>query len=474
MDHRAVAVADRSSIAGRMFANAGVWSLLLILSACSPDPSGKELSFGATEKVCQLTGDKDWATHADTTARTGTRFSFFGTDLGYPVEHNDRMVLFFGDSRIPLPQKRDESGPPDDAIGFVFTHTPPTKDRCLDLTINHERFNVKAPVSPVVGPPRIKQGIFNVPSGGVSSNGFLYGFFFTDHCNNGNDPTTCPGTDSLNKIGRGVLARSEDNGSTFLDPVPMPRDFVYSTAFDSEAAAGLPSDQRPGIYVFGVPEYRASDPYLAHAPQGGIGDPSTWLFFTGLTPDGQPSWTSRDVWERRGKSSPPPGRPDLFALSGQDRCVGELSVTWNRALHAWLLLYNCDIPKIGQVIVARVAAAPWGPWSRASILLDPKRDHSWCHLLWQAPGKGNGCDDLDDEWFGTDLAGTKDGAFYAPFVMERYTTPEGSPRLHRRQATIYWLLSTFNPYQVDVMRTSLTIDESLLTTRAVLNRRWWP
>ena len=46
--------------------------------------------------------------------------------------------------------------------------------------------------SPVVGPPFIKQALFNVPSGGVSSNGILYGFFWTDHCLHENDVQTCP------------------------------------------------------------------------------------------------------------------------------------------------------------------------------------------------------------------------------------------------------------------------------------------
>jgi hypothetical protein len=463
----------------RLFVIAVVWSLVFALAACSPDPSGKTLSFDASEKVCQLTGDKDWDNpEADTTAQT-SKFGLVGTDLGYPVEHNGQMALLFGDSRItpsPTPDKSrlpDESGPPDDAIGWVSTHTPPTKDRCLDF--------LKINLLPVVGPPSIKQGLFNVPTGGVSSNGFLYAFFWTDHCLHPDDAETCPEFGSLNKWGRGVLARSIDGGKTFVDPVSMPRDFVYSTAVDSEAAANLPAEQRIGIYVFGVPRYRHSVPYLAYAPPGTIGDPSAWLFFIGRKPDGQPSWTSREVWERRARDAPPPGQPDLFDASGSDRCVGEFSVTWNRALHAWLLLYNSCNPSglVGQVVIARVAAAPWGPWSRGSILLDPNRDQSWCHLLWQVrhvwwqvPGKGKGCDDRHkDDWLNTDKAGKENGDFYAPYVMERYTTPEQAFRPWRRRATIYWLLSTWNPYQVAVMKTSLTIDESWPTIRSFLEPR---
>jgi hypothetical protein len=272
----------------------------------------------------------------------------------------------------------------------------------------------------------------------------------------------------LNKWGHGVLARSKNDGETFVDPVPMPRDFVLSTAVDSEAVVGLPPEQRLGIYVFGVPHYRDSVPYLAYAPPGAISDPSLWMFFIGRKPDGQPSWTTREVWERRARDAPPPGHPDLFDASGCDRHIGEISVTWNRYLHAWLLLYqNCNPSGGGQVVVARVAAAPWGPWSDASILLDPNRDNPWCHLLWRVPSRGR-CDDLHiDDWSqDPDKAGKENGDFYAPYVMERYTTPERTFLPYRRRATIYWLLSTWNPYQVVVMKTSLTIDGSA-TVRVV-------
>ena len=152
-------MANQSSRVGRAFEIAGVLSLLFALTACFPNSSGKTLSADASEKVCQLTGDKDWETGADTTARTKSVFGFVGTDLGYPVEYNNKMVLFFGDSRFDPPRPVWASNPetflPDDAIGWVSTHTPPSKDGCLDLVIN--------PKSPVVGPPAINQGLFNVP-----------------------------------------------------------------------------------------------------------------------------------------------------------------------------------------------------------------------------------------------------------------------------------------------------------------------
>ncbi|HEY2231085.1 MAG TPA: hypothetical protein VGI22_25780 [Xanthobacteraceae bacterium] len=42
------------------------------------------------------------------------------------------------------------------------------------------------------------------------------------------------------------------------------------------------------------------------------------------------------------------------------------------------------------------------------------------------------------------------GGFYAPYVLDRYTSGADPSR----RSTIYWLLSTWNPYEVTVMRTT--------------------
>jgi len=436
------------------------------LAACDADPSGKALSFGLSEKICQLSGDRDWATSAETTAKTEVSFGMVGTDLGYPVEHNGSMALLFGDTRrTDRPDHEDASFPPDDAVGWVTTRRPPTERRCTDMTINHSADHHV--VAPVVGPPAIKQGLFNVPSGGVSSDGWLYAFFWTDHCS-GVPGQPCPESDDLSNIGKGVMARSSDAGLTFGSVVPMPSDFAYSTAVDSKAAVGLPDEQRFGVYVFGVPNYRRSVPYLAYAPPGATGDPKAWLFFVGRKADGQPMWVTRDAWEARPGHARPPGHPELFDATDNHRCVGEFSVTWNTPLNTWLMLYNCQLSGAAQVILARVAPAPWGPWSGASVLLNASRDGSWCHLLWQVPGTGNGCDTRTNEW--KDATGRQDGDFYAPFVMERYSTSIKTYLPFRRSASVYWLLSTWNPYQVIVMNTTLTIDETAARFKAVVDR----
>src|SRR5258708_17781480 len=79
----------------------------------------------------------------------------------------------------------------------------------------------------------------------------------------------------------------------------------------------------------------------------------------------------------------PPGEAEIFApVLAADRCIGELSVTWNPALRQWLILYQCQ-----GGIMARVAPAPWGPWSLPTSILGPG-DKLGCRLLMVPDGCG--------------------------------------------------------------------------------------
>ena len=116
-------------------------------------------------------------------------------------------------------------------------------------------------------------------------------------------------------------------------------------------------------------------------------------------------------------------------------------MTWNAPLNSWLLLYNC-----AGTIEARFAPEPWGPWSAPTAILSPQDPGVVCTLI-QGP---NPCKQPP---FGI---GT--GFFYAPFVLNRFTEgkmPEGEGQ--PRQSTIYWLVSTWNPYVIVVMRSTLAL-----------------
>ncbi len=413
---------------------------------------------GETQKVCQLTGDIDWETGRPTANQTLKNFGLDAVDLGYPVEHNGKVIFLFGDAWPPP----HGGGPlaeviPDDAVGETTQTEPPTPEKCIDLLVHNKVAGGKKAFFPATinGPVKVKQGFFNVPSGGVSVKGALYAFFWTDHCSppaklapNPEHPLErpapqgkCPESNELNSIGRGVLARSEDGGHFFSDVVPMPEGFVYSIAVNANTQRGLPPDQNLGVYIFSVPRYRASVPYMAFVPIDTFADPGTWRFFAGLTPDGKPKWVSRSEWK------PGPDKQIYTPVNPAGYNVGEFSITWNVPLHTWLMMYGGMGPG-GPSVVVRVAPAPWGPWSFPATLLGPA-DHPGCKLTMTAEG----CGSRRDYWPGR-RRGDKyqPGGFYAPFVINRYTRPEGEHR-----ATIYWTLSTWNPYEVDIMNATIEL-----------------
>jgi len=431
----------------------GGWAVLsLAIVLCVAPARGAEaprvsIHVGATERICQLTGEFDWETNRPTAARTESRFGLEAVDLGFPVEHRGRLFFLFGDA-WPTPP-----GPvqwvPNDGVGVTSRVEPPDPEHCLDLVVNSKLVGFKNVYRPatIIGPKKVKQGAFNVPTGGVSVQDSLYAFFWTDHCVFPNlllpspdqplelPPATrrCPEAEGNNSVGRGVMARSVDGGRTFTDVVPMPQGFVYSMAVNTNLIPGLPAEQRRGVLVFGVPRFRASVPYLAFAPEESFADTSTWRFFTGLEPDGSPRLVGSAAWR--------PSRANQIyqPLFEAGNNVGELSMTWNRPLHLWIMMYDG--------VAMRVARAPWGPWSAPATVLGAEALEG-CKLV-MAP---HGCPGHRDYWpalrRGDDF---EQGHFYAPFVLNRYTSPGEEPN----STTLYWLLSTWNPYQVSVMRTTI-------------------
>ena len=216
--------------------------------------------------------------------------------------------------------------------------------------------------------------------------------------------------------------------------------------------ADLPEDQRLGILTFGVPRYRASVPYLAQAPIESFPDPATWRFFIGREPDGRPRWANHAEWVRGAANASvphrwrPAGEPKIFVPAvPAGNCIGEFSITWNRSLGMWLMLHNCP-----QGISARIAPAPWGPWSLPTQILG-RGDDVACRLVMIPQGCGN----RRDFWPQKRNNGKFEaGGFYAPYILNRYTTAAGGNGAERR-STIYWVVSSWNPYEVTVMRTTL-------------------
>jgi len=98
----------------------------------------------------------------------------------------------------------------------------------------------------------------------------------------------------------------------------------------------------------------------------------------------------------------------------------------------------------------------------ATIMVLRRERNSVCTLM--MPPTGAGCTGLASYWppLTAPLPGGSvvPGMLYASFVMERFTQntiPPGMPGT--RQAKIFWLVSTWNPYQVAVMQSTLQLGE---------------
>jgi hypothetical protein len=427
---------------------------------------------GASTKVCQLNGQIDWESGKATAAQTLANFGMYAADLGAPVDTGGPTLFFlFGDTWPSFPPPPIGVVPPNDSVGTSTLTKTPVSKTCLDLEV--ATVGGSSPpmyASPIVT-PKIDQGNFNVPSGGVYANPTLYLFFWTNHClfpvkklpPSPTDPLAlppitpgCAESNSLNSIGISVLGQSMGASDVaFNTAATMPSGFVYVNAVNATHQPNLaPSDQRLGVFITGVPRYRASVPYLAYSTPANLANPSNWMFFNGLSGT-KPNWINYNLWQSNHNSAgrwvPPSNAAQIYNPATSEQCIGEHSLSWNAPLNAWLLLYSCD-----GAIEARYAPAPWGPWSDPIVLLSPTHDPGiFCTLIMSKLG----CPGLMSYW-----PPMTEGGLYAPFVLSRFTQEAAStscyppPRpvgLIVSCATIYWLVSTWNPYVVVVMKSTL-------------------
>jgi hypothetical protein len=369
-----------------------------------------ELVPGSLRKICQLTGERDRQRNTFTVNRTESRFGVVGTDLGSSFEHDGRLWFLFGDT-----WPDSESG---DSVAWTTDRTP---EPGIDLTFvsADSRF-----ISPRVSAPDgrlLSTRAFEVPLAGFSTNGHMYVFRSTDHYREGGREV----------MGRSVLTRAVNGDPTDLAclyDVSIARlggKFINVSCVVANSGSPHLPFRGAALLMWGSGRYRASDAYFACAPLESVEDDTCWRFYCGSD-----ARSRRPVWSEDER--------DAVALFLHPQ-IGELSVTWNAPLGVWLLLYNAGSPR---GINARVAQYPWGRWSDPVVVFDPD---------WAATGYGalmhvkNGPDRLsdpgrEDEW----------GGEYGPYMIDRYT--RGSPD---RRTAVYFVMSTWNPYNTVEMRMDL-------------------
>jgi hypothetical protein len=400
-------------------------------------------------KINQMTGSWD-AQLKEKTLSVMPDPNIRGTDLGASFEHNGNLYFLFGDTHW------HGGFPPGTAD--VMAYTPDTNPwNGVGLYFHKSYLDVRFPGLPP-GFCQAVHGEYDVPQDGFSLGGHIFAFFSTDHFKDGK------------VMGRSVLARCDQavpqiETSNALQPLT----FQYLTEFSryrfinvslqyASAAAsrrwGLPAG-REGLLIWGTGAYRMDHIYLAFLP---LDDESLIdemfrnnemprgrlpvMYYRGID-GGQPRW-SKDERD---------AAPIFYPAA-----IGELSVRWDATMRAFVMMYMTgpDDP-IGPSVLIRLSRTPWGPWSRRRMafnwILDGLgyRSHktrgSWfIHVNSKEIG-------FDDELGDNIIDGRgpeKGGAAYAPYHIPRYT------RRDSRAIQLFYALSTWNPYQVVLMRHSIT------------------
>ncbi len=374
----------------------------------------------ATRKVYQLTGEHDRERNVPCSNATESRYGLFGTDLGSSFEHDGRLWFLFGDTIAQFQAYNDWRPDSADSISYTTDIDP---ERGVSLTF------ITAPDGKYLSPritPDVPRGPFNVPLEGFSANGNMYVFFSTD------SDVNAPGGV---RMGRSILTRATDPEQAQFSMLYTLSDFreggkfvnVSVSIVDNALFPGLPQEAGQGLVMFGSGAYRASNPYLAWLPLDAVEHRARVLYFSGDAT--HPAWS--------------PHERDAMKLVEHPQ-IGELCVRHLPEIEGWLMLYNAGSPR---GINIRTAPTPWGPWSEPGVLFDPGCDGGYGHFIhasWRENGHADAVHDPDreNEW----------GGEYGPYLISRFT------RRERDEVIIYFVMSTWNPYNTVLMRARLRLD----------------
>jgi len=377
---------------------------------------------GSTVKVEQVVGDCDYSAQAatgqckPTTSRTATRSKVLGTDLGASFESNGSVIFLFGDS----------IGPSEDYNAGDTMASSTSTDPAAGLFVD---FFTKSDGTPFfVKVPGVKLGGSEVPNAGIRLDN---GTFVI--CHTGLD-RNLPVPD-VNAYA--VLTRFDEST----------RVFTQLRTFSSRPNGKFitPSLHASGsdVLVFGLGAYRASDVYLATAPASTFDTGAGTRYFTGMA-NGQPQWSASE------SAAVPIVTDNPLKTTPYTPSIGNVSVVYAKDLGVWLMTYDGGRQSLATAgVYFSYATDPWGPWSEPQLIFNPRRDGATGKFLHDpsiTPSDG-----LTGPTIGGNNPATTPGAPYAPYMIERFTKVSGST------LSIYYLLSTWNPYTVVEMRSDFAI-----------------
>jgi hypothetical protein len=206
-----------------------------------------------------------------------------------------------------------------------------------------------------------------------------------------------------------------------------------------------------------VAPWNHSFPFLAVAPLSKVVQKENWRYFTGFKSNGQPNWQQD---EALAKPLPPFGSPRFGP--GFHECLGYFSVRFIEGWGKWVMLYTCSDEQTNGArgIYLRTANVPWGPWSNPHLIFSPMNGKGYCNFMHnQRSDENNECNNKGVNPAEESVREIKDGTNrrawggeYAPFLL-----PSRYAKVLAEGTTLYFLMSTWNPYQVVLMRTQVKV-----------------
>jgi len=190
-----------------------------------------------------------------------------------------------------------------------------------------------------------------------------------------------------------------------------------------------------------------------------------WFYYAGMQSNDQPIWKDD---EADALPLPPFGSP--LKPEGFHECLGYFSVRFIEGWKKWVMLYTCDGIVNGENnknarrgIYMRTANLPWGQWSHPFFVFDP--GSAYGRFMHFQPsdennqGNSNGTNpaeesvrDISPPWQHGVPTKRASGGEYAPLLL-----PSRHQKADTESANLYFLMSTWNPYQVVLMRLEIGI-----------------
>ena len=389
---------------------------------------------GSTTKVQQMIGDCDYTAQArtgqcvPTISQTATRARVLGTDLGASFESEGRVIFAFGDTISPSPAENYFAS---DTMASSVS-TDPSKGLFLDFFKNDDG-------SPYfVRIPGVRMGASEVPHAGIRLNGSTYIAVNTGADINLPDP---------NIKEYSVLTRFDEAARRFVvlrTISSRPNGRFVTTALRQSG---------DDVYIFGLGAYRGSDVYLSVVKAADFETGRGTRYFTGL-PNGQPAWSTLEA------DAVPVVLDNPLNLPNHTPGIGNVSVIYSNELRLWLMTYDSTRgSQETRGFYFTYAREPWGPWQRPQLMFNSTRDGAagtFIHDPRISPSDG-----LTGPTIGPNDPVTTPGGPYAPYMIERFT------RVDRGKLSIYYTLSTWNPYTIVMMRSDFRVSEGSSRRRSV-------